>query len=392
MSASAHDTLRQLLEAWLASLPEADAASLLARARSDAFANVQAHLRDQISDLLLEHVTAYLQPVVPTSPLEDTRREMEALRARLTANEAELARLRPTAELELESASPTDRLDPATPDETGIYVYGVLAPDHASLTVPVPGVDPTYPVYVLDCGGLCALVSHVPLATFGEAELEQNLHDPAWLEAHARRHQAVLHAAMEQSTIAPLAFGTIFRTEERVASTINEQQQAWQSCLTRLHGHTEWGVKVYADAALWQQAVQQHDPQIQHLRERIAQATSGAAYMLQKQLDTRQQQAAESQRNGLADALHTALLAQATAGVQLDPAHATPDAPADLLILAAAYLLPHAQVPAFEQELVRLTNEYQAYGIRCDLSGPWVPYHFATLDATRQPDLVEAAV
>ncbi len=390
MSASAHETLRQLLLAWLASLPEAAAATLLERAHNDALASVHATLRDHLTDLLLKQVEAYLQPAIPTSPLDDAQREMEALRARLAANEAELARLHPT--VELDTAPSTDRLDPAPPDATGVYVYGVLAPDSASLALHMAGVDPAYPVYVLDCGGLCALVSHVQLREFGEEELERNLHDPAWLEASARRHQEVLDAAMEQATVVPLTFGTIFHSEARVASMVNEQRSAWQRRLAHLHGRTEWGVKVYCNTDALQQAVQQHDPQLVELRQRIAQANSGAAYMLQKQRDTRLHQAIHEHLDQLARAMHDALLAHAVAGVRHD-ADRTPLRPAtDPLILSAAYLLPTEQVPAFEQELVRLTGVYNTYGVHCDLSGPWVPYHFATLDETNRPDLLEVDV
>lgn len=55
------DTLADLLTAWLATVPEADAACLLETARNDALALVQATLREQISAVLLQQVQQSLR-------------------------------------------------------------------------------------------------------------------------------------------------------------------------------------------------------------------------------------------------------------------------------------------------------------------------------------------
>ena len=419
-------TLAELLTAWLATVPEADATCLLETACNDALALVQATLRDQISAVLLQQVQHHLHILTtevsdPAAALHD---ELAALRALLSQNEANLTNLQeatstapshppafsstipiPPADLATPaapatptvSAAPADLATPAAPaapaSTTGVYVYGIFAPHRADALpdLPTHGVDPAYPVYLLHGNGLCALVSQVGLGQFGEDVIEANLHDPVWLEAQVRQHQAVLSALLPHGTVLPFTFGTIFHSEERVQEMLHAQAQHWHARLAYLHGREEWGVKLFCDPAVLRDAVVRSHPQAQRLQERIAQAGSGTAYMLKQQLEILTKNAVEEQIQMIADTIHATLLHDAVAGVRNPLPAPELSQPHAQVILNAAYLLHPDQLDPFRHELEQQIRAYAAYGITADLSGAWVPYNFANVDlpdhATTTPPL-----
>ncbi len=407
------DTLTDLLTAWLATVPEADAAYLLETARNDALALVQATLREQISAVILQQVQQSLRASLAHPPDISLHDELAALRALLAQNEADLANLQEATSTALSlppvssptipnppahppAAPPPDLAAPATPPitptaptaptalptKTGVYVYGIFAPHHAESLpdLPTHGVDPAYPVYLLRGHGLCALVSHVGLDQFGEGVIDTNLHDPAWLEARVRQHQAVLSALLPHGTVVPFTFGTIFHSEERVQELLHTQAQHWHARLAYLHGREEWGLKLCCDPDQLRAAVLHAHPQAQRLQERIAQASSGTAYMLKQQLETLVKHAAEEQIHMIADTIHATLLHDAVAGVRNTLPAPELSQPHQQVILNAAYLLHPDQLDAFRHELEQQISAYAAYGITADLSGAWVPYNFATID------------
>ncbi|NJL04916.1 MAG: GvpL/GvpF family gas vesicle protein, partial [Chloroflexaceae bacterium] len=277
---------------------------------------------------------------------------------------------------------PTLAVPAAPTPTTGVYVYGVFAPHRADALrdLPAHGVDPAYPVYLLCGNGLCALVSQVGLDQFGEDVIEANLHDPAWLEAQVRQHQAVLSALLPQGTVVPFTFGTIFHSAERVQEMLHTQAQHWHTRLAYLHGREEWGVKLFCDPDVLRTAVLRSQPQAQRLQERITQASSGTAYMLKQQLETLTKNAVEEQIQMIADTIHATLLHDAIAGVRNNLPAPELNQTHEQVILNAAYLLLPDQLDAFRHELEQQIRAYTTYGITADLSGAWVPYNFANVD------------
>ena len=65
------------------------------------------------------------------------------------------------------------------------------------------------------------------------------------------------------------------------------------------------------------------------------------------------------------------------------PRIAAADAPAaGIMVLSAAFLVPHDRVAEFQRALTALVDRHgrEGRGFRFDFTGPWPPYHFARGD------------
>jgi hypothetical protein len=103
------------------------------------------------------------------------------------------------------------------------------------------------PIRTVDGAGLSALVSDVPAGLYDESGLKAQLEDLERLEALARCHHSVVAAAYEHGTVLPMRLATVYLDDSRVRAMLEQRRDEFDDLLSRLEGHVEWGVKVYAD-------------------------------------------------------------------------------------------------------------------------------------------------
>lgn len=127
-----------------------------------------------------------------------------------------------------------------------VYAVGPEGPALDGLATRLPGVDGR-PLRPVGGGGLCALVSSVPVDTFSEQGLAAQMEDLDRLEAMARAHHAVVDAAFAETSVLPMRLATVYLDDTRVADMLVRQRSEFQELLGRLEAHVELGVKVYAD-------------------------------------------------------------------------------------------------------------------------------------------------
>ena len=250
---------------------------------------------------------------------------------------------------------------------TGLYVYGVVSADsEAGVVGEAQGVDPSQPIALVAEGELAAIASAVLLEEFGEAGLEANLRDEAWLEEKARAHEAVLEAALGRTPLVPFRFGTIYLGEAQVRQMLQEQR-VLVATLERLAGKVELGVKAVLDADVFEYryagAFDEH-------------SGSGRAYMLRKQ---RERWLAERRARFAADCAaicHEHLTAAAEAGranVLRRLEYVEP-------VLNGAYLVATEAEAVFAAQVAALASRYAVDGVRFEVTGPWPPYNFVDED------------
>ncbi|MDP2278937.1 MAG: GvpL/GvpF family gas vesicle protein, partial [Nitrospirota bacterium] len=75
-------------------------------------------------------------------------------------------------------------------------------------------------VYYIFHKGLFAVVSEALSDEFGEDMLKKNLNDITWLESRVRKHETVIEEVMEQSTVIPFKFATVFKTEDSLKAMV----------------------------------------------------------------------------------------------------------------------------------------------------------------------------
>lgn len=264
----------------------------------------------------------------------------------------------------------------STESGSGWYVYGVVPAAQASeeLFAGAYGVHGPGAVVLVGDGELSAIASNVPLGEFGEAALDANIHDEAWLEEKVRAHDAVLEAALHQVPLVPFRFGTIYRSDEHVRAMLREHSHL-AGTLERLRGTVELGVKVFLDHEEFER---RHGGQSEE-----EPSEGGRAYLLRKQRD---RQLADAQSSFAAAAARESheQLSGAAEDARANALHAPEiTGRAGEMILNGAYLVRVAREEAFREALTALGTKYGEDGVRYELTGPWPPYNFVGAEPER---------
>jgi gas vesicle protein GvpL/GvpF len=252
---------------------------------------------------------------------------------------------------------------------TALYVYGVVPADTSpALFQDTEGVDTSEPTTLIAHASLAAVAGHVRLDEFGDEALESNLRDPAWLEAKVRAHDAVLAAAVPQTTVVPFRFGAIYESEDHVRTMLAERRDLVET-LARLAGTVELGVGVYLDR--------------ERLRARLAaergiageEQGTGRAYMERRRLERELDASVGSFAAEIAHDAHDSL------AVRAEDARVNPVRPSlagrGEMVLNAAYLVSAARDREFRTAVAELETRYADRGGAFEITGPWPPYNFA---------------
>ncbi len=253
------------------------------------------------------------------------------------------------------------------------YVYGVTAAaaaraiDDAGLR----GIDGAS-VRAIATGDLAAAVSDVASDRYGADALNERIADLDWLTERASAHQEVNARLLEiAGTVLPLAFGALYRDDERVREMLREDAAGRQARLDALAGRGEWLVTVVRDA----DSTPDDDGMLRRLEGEIAASAPGRAFLLEKRragVATRAAERADAQ--AARDALtHLANAAERTYEEPL------PAGGADVVVLRVS-LLARRDARGPLDAAVRSTESALApRGYRVRVTGPWPAYRFGSL-------------
>jgi len=255
----------------------------------------------------------------------------------------------------------TDRTEPR-----GVWVYAVTAHQPVTGLDEVTGVAGEIP-RAITAAGLTAVSGDVGLAEFGEAALRRNLEDLDWLATTARAHHRVIDA-VGQAPVVPMRLATVYRDDTNVATVLAERGADFRAALARTGEREEWGVKAYAARPA--------------APAPAGQASSGADYLQRRRRELSEREDTRRAATASAEQIHAAL-SRLAAGARLHP----PQSPqltgnSAPMILNAAYLLDSGRGRKFVEGVSDLAEQHPA--VRLEVTGPWPPYSFATLEPAGQ--------
>jgi hypothetical protein len=222
------------------------------------------------------------------------------------------------------------------------------------------------PVHVVTEAPLAAAVSRVDEERFSAAALSRSLEDLAWLEAVARAHDDVVSHLAGLRPVAPVRLATVFVGEGNLRALLRARAEEFGTALDRIRGRVEWAVKVFAVDG-------QAGPSS---AAAAADASPGRAYLERRRAERDDAERRHDRVLEEADAVHERLTRLAVASRRYPPQDPRLTGFWDEMVLNAAYLLPEGG----EAELRRVTQEPPGTVIRMELTGPWAPYSFATLE------------
>jgi hypothetical protein len=242
-----------------------------------------------------------------------------------------------------------------------VYLYGVTDAD-----VPAPdvdaGVDAT-PVRRVVAGGLAAVVGSVDPVRFSEEALRRSLEDLQWLETTARAHHAVVDATARAGPVAPVRFATVYLDDDRVRALLTERGAEFTAALDRVRGRVEWGVKGFAVTSA---APAEPEP--------APGAGPGASYLARRLAERKREARGQEEALAAAEDVHRALAAVALASRRYPAQDPRLTGRREEMVLNAAYLV------ADDGELRQVVEQQAGGPVRLELTGPWAPYSFATLE------------
>ncbi|MEW5785147.1 MAG: GvpL/GvpF family gas vesicle protein [Bacillota bacterium] len=196
---------------------------------------------------------------------------------------------------------------------------------------------------------------------------EQSIYLPT--NESVMKHHAVMTGIMENHSIIPARFGTLFRTVKDVEIFLNKIYDYVLELLEKVDYKIELGLNAFWKEAAFEKMLDLQE--INALKKEISKSEGQVAYLLTMQLGELVQAIVELQRNRYINEIHNKL-----AGLAFD------DMVKEIVDVKMAfnyvYLIDKNQLAHFSAQVEKLTR-----GISRDLNisftGPWPPYNFTTL-------------
>lgn len=262
-----------------------------------------------------------------------------------------------------------------SPDETVVYLYGVVTDSSPSPPADLRGIDGAS-VRLVPAGSLAAIVSDVGAAAYSQEAIDAGLTDVRWAGERGVEHERVLTWFVDRTTVIPSAPFSLHAGEERVIERLAENRQGLEEAARRVAGHREMGIRIWRHEETFVAQLSEHSAPLRQLAGEMDGAAPGRRYLLGKKFEALR--AEESVR------MTEQIVRQAASHLQAFAADARtlpiPSAgPADrtrTLVLHAAYLVADAASKDFEATVQQLASTHRQAGLEWEFTGPWPPYHF----------------
>jgi hypothetical protein len=130
--------------------------------------------------------------------------------------------------------------------------------------------------------GFYAVVKYVSPSEFSEENLKKNLNDLLWVDINAREHIRMIGEVMQNSTVIPFKFGTLFNSEESLAKFIQDYSGSLTENLNYIKGKEEWSVKIYCNRSTLILQIGDISENVDTLQKEILESTPGKAFFLKR--------------------------------------------------------------------------------------------------------------
>ncbi|MDQ4008757.1 MAG: GvpL/GvpF family gas vesicle protein, partial [Actinomycetota bacterium] len=274
---------------------------------------------------------------------------------------------RPSQPGQPEGIEPTSTTSSPARAEMGLYAFAIIPARPVDLAG-VSGIDGEAPLSIVQHGELGLVVSRMRLDLMDDVS-EDDLSETGALATLARRHDQVVRAVFEHGPVLPLRFGTVVTDDDGARRLLEEHDSTARRRLAHLDTHREWGVRLTRDPDAVDPADEDRDSR---------RAMTGTDYLTSRRDALQQSQRAEQRTAALGAEVEDALRAHA-----VDLVHRG-GGPGSGLVADLAYLVPSAEQDEFLAATDRLRNDVSDRGVMLEVTGPWPPYSFATLESTGQ--------
>jgi len=227
--------------------------------------------------------------------------------------------------------------------------------------------------------GLNVVIRMVSESEFSEDNLKRNLTDLAWLDSYAREHIRIISLLMEDCTVIPFNFGTIYNSQDSLLRFLEDYYDSLIEKIEYISGKEEWGIKMYFNHTMLIEQIDELSMEAADLEKQIMASSPGKAFLLRR----KKSELIESEMNRLTKSYgqdyfnQLKKISEATMLNNLLPKELT--GRDDTMILNASFLLYKDKASDFTATLNFLREKCVGFGFDIEFTGPWPPFSFISI-------------
>ncbi len=245
-----------------------------------------------------------------------------------------------------------------SPGEQGLYVYCIMECGERRGFGRV-GIGNRGEVFTINYRDLAAVVSEAPLVVY----------DPT--RENVLCHEHVNELVMEEFTVLPLAFGTVFRTREDIVELLRSTHEALKDVLQKMKGKIEFGLKVNWDKAKVLADIERNNEEIRKLKQEIENARASSTYFARVQLGRLIDSSLSQQADEYVEEVYSALRECSVASRSNKPI-------GENMIMNAAFLIEREDADRFDKTVSEIAKRFEEK-LHFKYTGPWPPYNFVNI-------------
>ena len=246
-----------------------------------------------------------------------------------------------------------------SPDEAneGKYVYCIIKSERP-LTFGALGMgsEPAQ-VQTVIYRDLAAVVSNTSLV----------VQDPT--RDNVLAHQRVNETVMQQHTVIPMSFGTVFKTDDDIMELLRSAYEAFSDVLNKMQDKFEFGLKILWDRDQIIREIEEDDEDIRRLKGEIS-SQKGSTYFARMQYGRLIDAALQARSERYVAEIFEALRDVSVASRSNKPI-------GDRMIMNAAFLVGREAEHAFDARVKDIGSRYEKLTFK--YTGPWPPYNFVNI-------------
>jgi hypothetical protein len=239
----------------------------------------------------------------------------------------------------------------------GKYVYCVVKSEKVlSFGMLGLGAEPAE-VHTVHYRDIAAVVSNTPMV----------VQDPT--RDNVLAHQRVNETVMQQHTVIPMSFGTVFKTDDDIIELLRSAYDAFTDVLTKMQDKFEFGLKVLWDRDQIIREIESEDEDIRRLKGEIS-TQKGSTYFARMQYGRLIDAALQARSERYVSEIFEALRDVSVASRSNKPI-------GDRMIMNAAFLVARTLEQAFDARVKDIGQRHD--NLTFKFTGPWPPYNFVNI-------------
>jgi Gas vesicle synthesis protein GvpL/GvpF len=245
----------------------------------------------------------------------------------------------------------------------GCYVYGLIR----------SGEDRDYGCIGLDYDGGPGRVRTVRVGSVAAVVSEYQANAKVMpLRKNLDPHHRVIREIMKSSTIIPMTFGHVARSEDEVALTLKRNRDDIRAELDRVDGKVEMNLKVFWDVDNIFEYFVEIDDELAAFRDQLFGRSHAPSQSEMIELGQKFEQLLEKEREELAE--------RVVEGFRPCFSEVTVNPPkSEKCVMDLAFLVARERMKDFEETVNQVAGSFPAQYL-FDYGGPWAPFNFTELD------------